>query len=544
MATTSRINAIGGHYGNSGNGSYTNSAADSVYAGPYSGQYFRSRLLFPPLRSQLGWGDRLVKISGMTLYLRNAESGTATVPVTAGVTTSSAWGATRYGSATANHSKSTVKYLYIFMPNAGAYIVNYTTNWYIHLSGTSARIRYNGYGSNYPPCIDVVWEYASSSGSLGGFATSANYMDEISFTVSLASSKYTHKIDWYFNDETTPYFTETLPAGQKVSTCSFFGDNPSGVILDEKTYFTNIGDSVPFSVTLTTYDESGTSLGTATYSSTLVYSDLINTCSINKESLVYGESFDIKLTVRTEKTTVINHYIDDKLCYSETLVPETTTTLSVSYPMNEVYNYFSYYKKEKPFRLETITYNEDGTEVGSQNIDLTILHKPIEKLIKINHDIIVSTNTIISNNYFDNAREIFSNSLSRLKDQLIDFLHPIGSIYISYNSTNPSELFGGTWESYSLARTLYSTTNEAAIGTTGGSFTHTLTAAEMPSHNHYVYTHADHGKTGGSTNTNWELGGGNSSSHKGGSTLSATGSGGSHVNTQPYSACYMWKRTA
>lgn len=538
MATTSNVYPNYTQYKYSSN-DFTNGAMHI-----YTGGGYQSRLRF---NYNLGEGKK-IKITSGYLYLYRNDGGTAKPTVyarfganTSSVPQNSATFSADTGGKTITFSSALLNSI-ASMNGAGNFII------YIGSSST-VDTRYTGhdnpaYGTGMKPRLVLTWDYDKSSGSLGGFATSANYMDAISFNISLASSKYTHKVDWYFNGETTPYFTETLAAGQKISTCSFFGDNPSGAVLNEKTYFTNVGDSVPFSVTLTTYNESGTSLGTTTYSSTLVYSDLINTCSINVDSLVYGEPFDIKLTARTAKTTVINHYIEDKLCYSETLVPETTTTLSVSYPMNEVYDYFSYYKKEKPFKLETITYNEDGTEVGSQIINLTITHEPIKKLIDINHDIIVSTDTIISNNYFDNTREIFSNSLARLKDQLIDLLHPVGSVYISYDSTNPSELFGGTWESYSLARTLYSTTTESSIGTTGGSFTHTLTSAQMPSHSHSVYANADHGKTGGSSNTNWEVGGGTSSENKGTAAIGSTGSGSAHVNTQPYSACYMWKRTA
>lgn len=533
MATTSNVYPNYSQYKYSSN-NFTN-GADHIFTG---GGY-QSRLRF---NYNLGEGKK-IKITSGYLYLYRNDGGTAKPTVYARFNANT--GSVPQNSATfsADTGGKTITFSSALLNSVAS--MNGAGNFYIYISSSSSvDTRYTGhdnpsYGTGMKPRLVLTWDYDKSSGSLGGFATSANYMDAISFNISLASSKYTHKVDWYFNGETTPYFTETLAAGQKISTCSFFGDNPSGAVLNEKTYFTNVGDSVPFSVTLTTYNESGASLGTTTYSSTLVYSDLINTCSINTNSLVYGEPFDIKLTARIAKTTVINHYIGDKVCRSETFITDMTHTFRVSYPIDEVYNYFSYYKKEEPFKLETITYNEDGTEAGSQIINLTITHEPIKKLIEINHDIIVSTDTIISNNYFDNAREIFSNSLTRLKSQLIDLLHPVGSIYISYDSTNPSELFGGTWEAYSLARTLYSTTTESSIGTTGGSFTHTLTEAQMPSHNHKIPYTADVATTGGSTVAQEE---GYNNTNKAGSAIGSSGSGSAHVNTQPYSACYIWKR--
>ena len=56
---------------------------------------------------------------------------------------------------------------------------------------------------------------------------------------------------------------------------------------------------------------------------------------------------------------------------------------------------------------------------------------------------------------------------------------------MSVNSTNPSQLFGGTWEQIS-GRFLYCTTTSK---TTGGSTTTgstTLTINQIPSHNHYI----------------------------------------------------------
>lgn len=72
----------------------------------------------------------------------------------------------------------------------------------------------------------------------------------------------------------------------------------------------------------------------------------------------------------------------------------------------------------------------------------------------------------------------------------VDDIYPIGSIYMSVNSTSPSTLFPGTyWEQISDTFLLAAGTNHAA-GTTGGSETVTLTSAQsgVPAH--------DHGATG------------------------------------------------
>lgn len=63
----------------------------------------------------------------------------------------------------------------------------------------------------------------------------------------------------------------------------------------------------------------------------------------------------------------------------------------------------------------------------------------------------------------------------------VDILHPVGSFYLSTQSTSPSSLFGGTWVQITNA------VLRGAAGTGyGGRDTHTLTINEMPRHNHHI----------------------------------------------------------
>ena len=79
--------------------------------------------------------------------------------------------------------------------------------------------------------------------------------------------------------------------------------------------------------------------------------------------------------------------------------------------------------------------------------------------------------------------------------------YPVGAVYISVVSTSPATLFGGTWVAFGAGRVLvgidagqpeFDTVEE-----TGGAKTHTLSAAEMPSHTHSVQVIGDSSITGG-----------------------------------------------
>jgi len=123
----------------------------------------------------------------------------------------------------------------------------------------------------------------------------------------------------------------------------------------------------------------------------------------------------------------------------------------------------------------------------------------------------------------------------------LEAVYPVGSIYInSTTSRNPSSLLGfGTWTAFGTGRVMVGyTSGDSDFNTleqTGGAKTHTLTIAEMPSHNHsYTYT--------SSSNVNIDAGGSYNSTASG--TTGNTGGGGAHNNLQPYIVVRMWKRTA
>ena len=144
--------------------------------------------------------------------------------------------------------------------------------------------------------------------------------------------------------------------------------------------------------------------------------------------------------------------------------------------------------------------------------------------------------------------------------------YPVGAIFLSTVSTNPSTLLGfGTWVAYGTGRMLISADATYTAGSTGGAATTTLITANLPSHSHSATTTStDGGHTHGSSIGSGFISNGGPESLAGGPNLSFgrptatasgnasitsttsignTGSGTAATTISPYIAVYMWNRT-
>ena len=145
----------------------------------------------------------------------------------------------------------------------------------------------------------------------------------------------------------------------------------------------------------------------------------------------------------------------------------------------------------------------------------------------------------------DNTDNIaaLSNQISNIGSITFDDIYPVGSIYMSVNSTNPRTLFGGTWTQLK-DRFLLGAGSTYTNGSTGGEASHTLTVNEMPSHSHAQYVTVG---SGGSLSANCDydsyVSGKARKSSQNVSTDPA-GGGNSHNNMPPYLVVYMWQRTS
>lgn len=148
----------------------------------------------------------------------------------------------------------------------------------------------------------------------------------------------------------------------------------------------------------------------------------------------------------------------------------------------------------------------------------------------------------------------------------LEDVYPVGAIYMSVNSVNPSVLFGfGNWEQIKDTFLLASGDTYNA-GETGGEATHKLTTNEMPSHTHTAtvstnggHTHqigTDKDATYTSSGSCWSVHNAssgasyvngytsNNGSHTHTVTLANTGNGNAHNNMPPYLSVHVWKRVS
>lgn len=135
-------------------------------------------------------------------------------------------------------------------------------------------------------------------------------------------------------------------------------------------------------------------------------------------------------------------------------------------------------------------------------------------------------------------------TISATSQSVLNYVYPVGSIYMSVNSTSPATLFGGVWTKIK-DRFLLAAGDSYSAGNTGGEARHTLTVNEMPSHSHKVssgyessYDHPDrlfYARLDGRYQ---------SSAYGSTQFIENTGGGEAHNNMPPYLVVHMWRRTS
>lgn len=131
-------------------------------------------------------------------------------------------------------------------------------------------------------------------------------------------------------------------------------------------------------------------------------------------------------------------------------------------------------------------------------------------------------------------------------------IYPVGAVYISASEASPAGLFGGTWEQLK-DRFLLAAGSSYTAGATGGAATVTLTASQMPAHDHAAKFYSA-SWTSDHANTTYDYvnaaawgkyaAEGGVNFRTAGYSMTSAGGGGSHNNMPPYLAVYMWKRVS
>ena len=159
--------------------------------------------------------------------------------------------------------------------------------------------------------------------------------------------------------------------------------------------------------------------------------------------------------------------------------------------------------------------------------------------------------------------------LRRNNQNILLSLYPVGSIYMSTNSTNPKDIFGGTWEQIK-DRFLLACGSTYSNGSTGGSASLAAHTHSIPSLSGSTNTTGEHSHVvtdrttsyGSGSQSSWRCLSWSGTKHDYWDTVSTWGSGnhshsvttnastsgstgsGNAGNMPPYLAVYVWKRTA
>lgn len=176
----------------------------------------------------------------------------------------------------------------------------------------------------------------------------------------------------------------------------------------------------------------------------------------------------------------------------------------------------------------------------SSNITITKSNVGLGSVVNAGQD---STPTANSTNY------VTSGGVKSYVDTATSILraYPVGAIYISYNSTDPGDLFGGSWAQLK-DRFLLGAGDSYTARSTGGEATHTLTESEMPQHSHTDrISWLDDQKTNNPLGANNYLltiisSPNNARVDDPQAHVGLTGGSQAHNNMPPYLTVYMWRR--
>lgn len=224
------------------------------------------------------------------------------------------------------------------------------------------------------------------------------------------------------------------------------------------------------------------------------------------------------------------------------------------------------YVYEKIFEIDDDTFTEQeiedyGLNVGGGKVDVSTTHKLINYL----KSFVNKHMTNVQNDFDDVNVELarINTRIDNIKYDVLGRYYPIGAVYMSFESTDPSELFGGEW--IKLENRFLLGSGSRNVGDIGGEEEHKLTINELASHTHtqnpHNHSQDNHSHTQYGT---YRTATGNYSSFAGSpnsnntvrrvtdgakakikdttATNKNTGGNQAHNNMPPYLVVHMWRR--
>ena len=193
----------------------------------------------------------------------------------------------------------------------------------------------------------------------------------------------------------------------------------------------------------------------------------------------------------------------------------------------------------------TIQNNTDANFTADNEYEWNVQVNVADKLGSTTYNLLLPRGIPIA--YVDTKKNSFGVNCFPKKEKsleingktVFDMVYPVGSVYVSVNSTSPETLFGGKWVQIK-DKFLLSAGDTYKAGATGGEATHVLNVDEMPRHNHSI----DNLNASGSTTPYMTVQAQEKKGYGGNVQTFFTGGGQAHNNMPPYIVVYIWQRTA
>ena len=197
---------------------------------------------------------------------------------------------------------------------------------------------------------------------------------------------------------------------------------------------------------------------------------------------------------------------------------------------------------------DVLTYGHIINSLNSSAVDKTLSANQGKVLKELINDVDSEVNTVS-----DRVESTRSEIENFMRNDLINIIYPIGSIYMSVNNISPASFLGGTWEAIK-DRFLLAAGSSYSAGSTGGEASHKLTQNEIPNYHigflpqAVMGMHAEWQNKGitaghqsrGTRNTVTATSG--QTDPQWGYDIHTYGGDAAHNNMPPYLTVYIWKR--